>query len=123
MFKNLLSLYHYQYPKALISLVIRNHFKAKEYLKQLHQTKNFKLVLKNWPKHSKSYLTEVILLSLGMLLQIVTGLVLIVLDLTHHFAGGIYFGLALILLYPFVWAYLLALGLIIRNRYLIEAKD
>jgi heme A synthase len=117
MIKNLLSLYYRRYPKALVSLMHSTKYNTASYIKQVHKTKDFTTPLKKPAPKTKRTLTVVALLSLGMLAQIAVGIVVIVLGLTHHVSGGIYFGVAIILLYPLVWAYLAALALIIRDWY------
>jgi hypothetical protein len=115
MLKNLFSLYSQKYPKALVSLMYSSHYSAKDYLKKLHKTKNFNAAIEKSALKNKKNLVLVAVFSLGILLQIITGVVIASLGLNHHIAGGLFFGLAIILLYPFAWAYVAALVLILKE--------
>ncbi|HVX56672.1 MAG TPA: Mur ligase family protein, partial [Candidatus Saccharimonadales bacterium] len=62
-------------------------------------------------------------LRLGMLLEIIGGLVLIYLGLWHHLTGGVAFGAALIIGYPFVWAYLAVVPLVLGRELRTKPKE
>jgi hypothetical protein len=115
MFKNLLSLYSIKYPKALVSLMHKSKYNSHSYLKVLHKTKNFSVALKDpAPKTTKTMLA-IRLLGLGMLIQIAVGIIVIILGADHHISGGIFFGVAIILIYPLTWAYLSCLSIVFRE--------
>ena len=118
MFKNLLSVYNHRYPKALVSLMYASKYNAASYLSHLHKTKDFSSPLESPAPRNKKTIIAINLLTLGILLQIAAGILVIILGLTHHIVGGVYFGVAIILLYPFTAAYLAALGLVVRAWYI-----
>lgn len=117
MIKNLLSLYHLRYPKALVSLLHSSHYRSTSYLKAIHKTKDFTGVLEHPAPKTKKTLIVLSGLSLGMLLQIFAGTLMIILGLSHHVSGGLYFGIAIILLYPLIWAYVPLVMLLMRDWY------
>jgi hypothetical protein len=114
--KNLLNLYSPKYLNSLVNLLSTSHYEVKPYLKLLNSTKDFVQVVKKdkilKDKQNRNWL---ITLRAGVLLQIIAGLVLIYLGLSNHLSGGAYFGLAVIICYPIVWAYLLALLLLVSK--------
>jgi hypothetical protein len=115
MLKNLISLYSYNYPNALFALARLSNYKTSAYLKQFHKTKNFSLI--KHPKSKKSFKKTLALLflSLGILLQIIIGIIVLILGIDKQITGGIFFGLAIIVIYPLTWPYLIALGLLLRE--------
>ncbi len=115
MLKNLFSLYYYQYPQALVNLMWLAQFDPARYLKRINQTKNFLLPLEDPAPKTVKYLVLENLIRLGIILQIVVGIWLIIAGFNHTVVGGIFFGLALVVIYPFVWAYLTVLVLILRQ--------
>lgn len=115
MLKNLFSLYYYQYPQALVNLMWLAQFDPARYLKRINQTNNFLLPLEDPAPKTVKYLVLENLIRLGIILQIVVGVWLIIAGFNHTVVGGIFFGLALVVIYPFVWAYLTVLVLILRQ--------
>jgi hypothetical protein len=115
MLKNLFSLYYYQYPQALVNLMWLAQFDPARYLKRINQTNNFLLPLEDPAPKTVKYLVLENLIRLGIILQIVVGIWLIIAGFNHTVVGGIFFGLALVVIYPFVWAYLTVLVLILRQ--------
>lgn len=104
------SLYSFNYPRALVGILDASGYKTGDYLKALNKTKDFSSAdkQKKLKNRSKIKLLKT-LLSAGILLQLILGGLLIILGLNRHLAGGGLFGAALIISYPIVWAYLLAL--------------
>lgn len=121
MIRSLTSLYMPSYPRVLVYMVQSSEYRVKPYLSWLHRTKDFSTVMQRRTLDTtKSARLLVFGLRLGILVQLAIAVALIYLGGWHHLAGGVYFGLALIVSYPFVWAYLLVLALIIGKE-LVEA--
>jgi UDP-N-acetylmuramoyl-tripeptide--D-alanyl-D-alanine ligase len=102
-------------------MVQGSEYRVQPYLQWLHRTKDFSKVI-NRRTLDKTKSAQILLsaLWLGILVQLLAGLLLIYLGGWHHLTGGVYFGLALIMIYPLVWAYLLVFALMI-GRELVEA--
>ncbi len=115
MLHNLFSLYYYRYPEALVSLIHSAKNSPADYLKSIHETKDFKQPLKKPAPKTRQTKTTLIVISLGITLQIIAGIVVAIMGLSNKIAGGLYFGLAIILLYPIVWAYVPFLMLLMRE--------
>jgi UDP-N-acetylmuramoyl-tripeptide--D-alanyl-D-alanine ligase len=62
-------------------------------------------------------------LNAGILAQIILGIILIILGITHHLAGGVLFGVAVIICYPIVWAHLVCLPLILGRELITKPKQ
>jgi len=104
--KYFLSLFSPKYPVVLINLLQKNHYHERTYLKQLWQTKDFSLNTKkiHTSRNVKFLLTY---LYLGIIIELIAGIYLIIQGINNNITGGIFFGIALIILYPFVWSHLI----------------
>ena len=100
---------------ALVSLMHVSRYSPTSYLNKLHKTKDFTLPLEDPAPKTKKVRLMTFFLSLGMLVQVAAGILVIVLGATHHISGGIFFGIAIIVLYPLVWAYMALLALILKE--------
>jgi UDP-N-acetylmuramoyl-tripeptide--D-alanyl-D-alanine ligase len=120
MLKPLLSLYSLSYPKTLIYMLQSTEYQLGPYYKWIIRTKDFSKVTYR-RELVKTKAARLLLLSarLGILIEILAGLLLVYLGIKSVVVGGIFFGIALILIYPFVWAYLITLPLIL-GRYLVS---
>jgi len=89
-------------------------YQLDDYLGWLRRTKDFSTVMQRRTL-DKTRASRLLLLGLrlGIVVQIVAGLLMVYFDLNNQFVGGTIFGLALIIVYPFVWAYLLALFVVV----------
>ncbi|OGL29470.1 hypothetical protein A3D14_02375, partial [Candidatus Saccharibacteria bacterium RIFCSPHIGHO2_02_FULL_47_12] len=56
----------------------------------------------------------------GMLIEVMLGAFLLVLGLTGRLTGGIWFGLALLLAYPVLWAHLAVLPLVLGRYFIVK---
>ena len=108
MFRNLVSLYRPSFPRNIAYMLQASEYDGLMYLKWLHKTKDFSKVStrKQFVKTSFSSALYLILV-LGIFLQILIGLTILVLGFTHTIIGGQYYGLAVILIYPLIWPYLI----------------
>lgn len=121
MIRQLISLYLPSYPKALVYMLQSSEYKVKPYLSWLNRTKDFSKVMQRRTL-DRTRSARILLggLWLGILVQIVIGLALIYLGIFHHLTGGVVFGLALIVIYPLVWAYLLVFAIAL-GKVLVES--
>jgi len=109
---NLISLYSPSYIRALVYLLEKSKYRLKPYLGLLNKTKDFKKVIKTHkPLKTKTNTSWLMALRLGILIQLIIGAFLIYSGIKHTIHGGIYFGLAVIVCYPLVWAYIIGVVL------------
>jgi UDP-N-acetylmuramoyl-tripeptide--D-alanyl-D-alanine ligase len=121
MIRQLVSMYLPSYPKVLVYMMQGSEYKAGPYLAWLHRTKDFsKVMQRRTLDKTRSARLLLLMLRLGIIVELAAGILLIYLDARHHLTGGLVFGLALIIVYPIVWAYLLALVLLVGHE-LVEA--
>ena len=121
MIRNLISMYLPSYPKVLVYMLQSSEYQVKPYLAWLHRTKDFSSVMQRRnldPTKSARWL--LITARLGIVVQLAIGLALVYLGTMHNLAGGVVFGLAVIVSYPVIWAYLLVLALA-AGRAVVEA--
>ncbi len=115
MIESLLSLYSWQYPRALVCMLQNSEYGLSSYLRWYWRTNDFSRILHNRliieTPHTRRLMA---ILRLGILLQVAAGLCLIARWGHSNLVGGWQFGLALILSYPIVWAHVLALMVVLR---------
>lgn len=114
MLRQFTSLYMPSYPTVLVYMLQSTEYQLDDYLGWLRRTKDFSTVMQRRTL-DKTRASRLLLLGLrlGIVVQIVAGLLMVYFDLNNQFVGGTMFGLALIIVYPFVWAYLLALFVVV----------
>jgi hypothetical protein len=121
MIRQLQSMYLPSYPKALVHMLQGSEYKVKPYLKWLHRTKDFtKVMHRSTLDPTRTAGMLLLAVRLGIIIQLAAGLLLIYFGGWHHLAGGVALGLALLISYPFVWAYLL-IGVLFLGRALALA--
>jgi UDP-N-acetylmuramyl pentapeptide synthase len=102
------------YPKVLVYMLQSTEYSVKAYLRWVWRTKDYtKVMHRRTLQKTRPARLLLIALRLGILIQILAGAFLIYLGARHKLAGGVYFGAALIISYPFVWAHLLVLPLVL----------
>lgn len=121
MIRSLLSLYSWQYARALVYMLQSSEYHAGEYLRWYWRTTEFTRIIRNrliieTPKSKRL----VWIVRIGVLIQIAAGLALIILWGRYDLVGGGQFGLALVLSYPIVWAH--ALAVIAVGQWLARPK-
>ncbi|HXE09869.1 MAG TPA: Mur ligase family protein, partial [Verrucomicrobiae bacterium] len=124
MIRELLSIYRPSYPKALVYMLQSSEYQVKPYLVWVARTKDFTRVMRRralMPTRPARLL--LLALRSGMLLQIVAGLLLIYAGIWHNVPGGAAFGAALILAYPFVWAYVAVIPLILGRELAAKPRE
>jgi len=120
MFKQVTSLYLPGYARTLVYMLQSTEYQVEPYIKWIHRTKNFRAVsYRRELAKTKAAQGLLYALRLGILIEILAGVALIILGINKTIAGGIFFGAVVIVIYPFVWAYLLVVPLIL-GRYLVS---
>lgn len=124
MFRGLISLFSWQYPRALVYMLQSTEYRAGPYLTWFWQTTDFSRVTYR-RELDKTKAARLLLLALrtGMALQIIAGLVLLVLWYWRDLDGGWQFGSALLLSYPLVWAHLVVVPLVLGRLFIIAPKE
>ncbi len=109
MLKNFISMYKLKFPKTLVLLLQEADYKTKDYRKVINKTKNFnhvKIKDRKLTKKSKSLLYTIYT---GIFIELLVGIFLIVQGINNSISGGIFFGIALIIIYPIIWAYIITI--------------
>jgi UDP-N-acetylmuramoyl-tripeptide--D-alanyl-D-alanine ligase len=120
MIRELISMYLPSFPKALVYMLQSTEYQAGPYLKWVWRTRDFSSIMRRRTLDpTKAARLLLLALSIGMLLQVFIGVLLIYLGLARDFAGGVAFGLALIIVYPLLWAHLAIVPLVL-GRLLIS---
>lgn len=120
---NFLSFYSWRYAATLVYMLQSNEYRAAPYLNWYWHTNNFsRITYRGGLKQTKPARMLLLGLRLGITLQILLGLVLIYLGWQHDLTGGIYFGAALLVAYPVVWAHLVVLPLVLGRLFIIGPK-
>ena len=124
MIDELLSLYRPNYPATLIYMLQSSEYQVGPYLKWVWRTKNFDTVAhRRTLERTRRARLLLLVIRLGIVVQLLAGLLLVYLGGWHHLAGGIAFGLALIIIYPFLWAYLIVVPLLIGRELNTKPKE
>jgi UDP-N-acetylmuramoyl-tripeptide--D-alanyl-D-alanine ligase len=112
MIRKFTSLYRPNYTTVLVYMLQSTEYQVGPYLKWVWRTDDFGQVMRRRTlERTRPARLLLLALRLGIVLQIIAGLLLVYLGLWHNLPGGLAFGIALIIAYPFVWAYLLVLPL------------
>lgn len=124
MIKTILSLYRPRYVTTLVYMLQNSDYHIDSYMAWYWRTQNFNHVMYR-RKLDRTKVAQILtlFLGLGMILQVFVGLWIIGQWEWHSFTGGLYFGLALILSYPVVWAHLVTLPLIVGRVLIIEPNQ
>ena len=124
MMRDVFSLYGPGYPKALVYMLQSTEYRVGPYLAWLARTKDFSRVMHRRTLESTRPARLLLMaLRLGMLLQIAAGLLLIVSGIWHDLTGGVAFGAILVITYPFVWAYLAVVPLVMGRELSTRPKE
>ena len=121
MLKSLLSLYSWRYPAAVVYMLQSTEYQVRPYLRWYWQTNNFSQVMyRRVLDPTKAARLLLLAMRLGIIVQLLVGLGLIAGWQWGHLTGGLYFGLAVIVSYPLIWAHAITLPLVL-GRLLIVA--
>lgn len=124
MIRGLLSLYSWRYPVTLVYMLQNTEYRLGPYLKWYWHTVHFERVMYR-RKLERTGPARLLLLALrvGILLEIIAGILMIVAWKQGNFDGGLAFGLAAIIAYPIIWAHLIALPLELGRFFIIKPKQ
>lgn len=121
MLKSLFSLYSWRYPVAVIYMLQSTEYQVQPYLRWYWQTNNFSKVMYRRVLHpTKAARMLLIAMRIGIVAQLLAGFGLLALWRFGDSTGGLYFGLAVLISYPLVWAHAITLPLVL-GRLLIVA--
>ncbi len=124
MISKLTSLYRPSYAAALIYMLQSTEYQIRPYLRWVWRTDDFSGVMhRRTLERTRPAKLLLAALSLGMLVQIAAGLLLVYLGIWHNLTGGIAFGLAVLISYPFIWAYLIVLPLVLGRELIARPKE
>ncbi len=124
MIRDLISVYRPGYAKTLVYMLQSTEYQTGPYLKWVNRTKNFSRVMhRRTLEPTRPARLLLLALRFGMLLQVAAGLLLVYAGGWHDVPGGIAFGLALLISYPFVWAYLAVVPLILGRELSAKPKE
>lgn len=124
MIRDLISVYRPGYPRVLTYMLQSSEYQAGPYLKWVNRTDDFSKVMhRRTLTPTRPARLLLLALRLGMLLQVVVGLLLIYAGIWHDLPGGLPFGAALIISYPFVWAYLAVVPLVLGRELSARPKE
>jgi UDP-N-acetylmuramyl pentapeptide synthase len=123
-FRPLLSLYGYRYPSILTYMLQACEYRARPYLAWYWRTTDFsRVAIRGNLKWTIPARLITFVLALGMLVQLVAGILLILLWWKFQLVAGWAFGAALIISYPIVWAHLITIPLIFGRLLIIWPKE
>lgn len=101
------------YPNLIVYMLQTTDYQPRAYLKWYWRTQNFnKVMVRRTLKKTKAAKGLLLGLYTGIIIQLLIGLLLIYLWHWHNIAGGLIFGIAIIVSYPIIWAHLITLPLI-----------
>ena len=126
MIRNFISLYLPSYPKVLVYMLQSSEYHVGPYLKWVARTKDFSRVMQRPHAEATTKPARLLLLALrlGILLQIAAWpACLCIWGIWHNLAGGVELGIALIIAYPFVWAYLAVVPLLMGRELSTRPKE
>jgi len=125
MIRGLFSLYYPPRYGTIIAYMLQNtEYHVGPYLKWYWRTQNFaKVIYRRELNPTKAARLLRLALMAGMLLQIIAAFIVIGLWKAHDLAGGLYFGLALLVSYPVVWAHLIAVPLELGRIFIVKPKE
>jgi UDP-N-acetylmuramoyl-tripeptide--D-alanyl-D-alanine ligase len=124
MIREFVSIYLPSYPTVLVYMLQSTEYEVKPYLKWVWRTKDFTTVMnRRTLDRTKAAKLLLLALRLGMIIEILAGLLLIYLGLFNSLPGGAVFGVALILLYPLIWSHLVVVPLILGRWFISGPND
>lgn len=124
MIRGLISLYRPKYLKVVVYMLQSTEYEIAPYLKWYWRTKDFSRVM-NRRQLDKTRTARLLLLSvsIGVVLEILAGIILIVLGAADEIVGGVAFGIAVVVAYPIIWGHLITVPLAFGRAVVIEPRD
>ena len=124
MISAIISLYGFRYPTILVYMLQNTEYRVGPYLAWYWRTQDFSKVMhRRTLERTRPARLLLLALRVGMLLQIVAGLLLVGLWYWRGLTAGWDFGLALLLSYPIVWAHLAAVQLVMGRELSARPKE
>ena len=121
--KSLLSMYSLRFPNYLVYMLQSSDYQAGPYIKWLLRVRDFSTVMHRRQLDPTEYAKMLLLgLRIGMILEIVAGLVLIALNFLLSLPGLWAFGVAIIIAYPLVWSLLVVVPLELGRVFIVQPK-
>lgn len=122
--KAFLSLYQFHYPVVLTYMLQNTEYQAGQYVRWFWRTTNFDNVMRRRELvRTRPARLLLAVLKLGMFLQFSIGTGFIMQWLFQDLGGGLQVGLALVLSYPFVWAHLILIPLVVGQVLVIGPRQ
>ncbi|HET9173787.1 MAG TPA: Mur ligase family protein [Candidatus Saccharimonadales bacterium] len=117
-------MYRPAFAATLVYMLQSTEYQVGPYVRWLHRTKDFSQVMhRRQLVPTKAARLLLLALRLGIILQLAVGAVLIYLGVQGSLPGGVLFGIAIVLLYPYVWAYAVAIPLFIGREFIAKPKE
>lgn len=124
MISMLLGLYGQRFPETVVYMLQSTEYEVRPYLAWFWRTNDFSKVAKRRTLDNTSRARLLVLvLRLGVIFQVLTGLFIIVSGITSNRSEQVFFGLAIVLSYPIVWAHVITLPLLIAKHFIVQPKD
>ena len=124
MINAILSFYSPKFPTTLAYMLQSTEYRVGPYLKWFWRTQNFsKVEQRRQLELTKAARLLTLAIQIGIVLEVLLGLVFIALNLWHNFAGGWEFGLAIIIAYPVAIAHLITLPLLLGRELSVKPKE
>jgi UDP-N-acetylmuramyl pentapeptide synthase len=119
----LYALYGPRHASTIVYMLQSTEYQVGPYLAWYWRTQNFANVMKRRTLElTKAARLLRMALAFGMAIQIVFGVRFILLGALGDMTGGVYFGLALLISYPVVWAHLVVIPLELGRLFIIKPK-
>jgi UDP-N-acetylmuramoyl-tripeptide--D-alanyl-D-alanine ligase len=124
MIRNLLSLFSWRYPEALVYMLQNTEYQVLPYLRWYWQTSDFlRVAHRRSLEYTPAARQLLLAIRVGAAAQVAVGLLLIALWYWADLAAGWQFGLAIILAYPILWAHLVALPLMLGKVFIVKPRQ
>jgi len=112
------------YPRTIVYMLQTTDYQPAAYLKWFWRTQNFnKVIVRRTLNETKAAKQLLIGLYIGITLQLLLGLLYIFLWHWHNLAGGLVFGVAVIISYPIIWAHLITVPLVGARILIVHPKE
>jgi UDP-N-acetylmuramoyl-tripeptide--D-alanyl-D-alanine ligase len=124
MIRGLLSLYSWRFPSVLVYMLQNTEYHAGPYLNWFWHTSRFdKVMYRRTLTRTRAARLLLMALYWGMLVQIAVGLAFLYMGWRQDLAGGLAFGVAILLVYPVLWAHLLVAPLELGRMLIVRPRQ
>jgi UDP-N-acetylmuramyl pentapeptide synthase len=112
------------YPKIIIYMLQVSEYRALPYLSWYWRTSNFRrVIVRRDLVRTKAARLLSLALQAGMIIEILLGLWMIYLWHVGSLGGGIYYGLAVIIATPVIWAHLIVVPLVAARFFIVQPRE